>query len=1106
MHREFIGGKRLAVYLVGFLLAAMAWRPVSAQTTVTTGVVRGMVSDSSGAVVPQAAVVLLALGTGQQLVRTTNGAGIFVFPSQPVGVYVMEINAPGFRKGVVPSVGVQIGQTTTVNVHLTPGTGAESITVTGESPLLRTEDSNQSSVVSRDLLDGLPLSGRRFLDFALLVPNATPDGQSGLVSFAGEQGGEDTGYANGNGANSFTVDGASATSNYFGNARGGEKVPYIFGENAIEEFQVAVSPYRAEYGDAATGFVNVVTRSGSDAFHGSAFYYNRNSGTGANDAVDKADGFPRPVNILQQFGASLGGPILPHRAWFFVDYEQQRQKNPITVANPSFAGLGQTDFGVPASVQLPAPNAVFPIPSGLSAPDAGNPAYLQDVANALNAIQSNLGIQPRFRDDWSLFSKIDYRDSKDDRFYLSLNWNRFDSPSGFIVNSQTPLFGRSTLANAFVRDYHASTGWSHAYGSDLLNEVHASFSRDDQYSTPTGLVNPVLPTVLLTPAGGESAAGSNLQLGNAGFAGGRTNEALWQLSDHVSYLRGKHTFKFGAEFTHTHVTDLAFGGFDPDAQAQFGTFRGTYSFSSLPNFALGIYDNFFQSTGQPKFSFNVPYLGFYLHDTYQLRPRLTLDLGVREDFQIYPQPKVNTAFPLTGQFPNEYQRLAPRFGFAWQPLDRTVIRGGFGMFYENLNGLNYRNAVISNGLLSQQASVFYNYGDNGSLVPNEQAAVFPKQITDLSQFSASDISLVDPHFRFPYILQGSVQIEREILRDTVVTLGTTWTHGIHLISSSAYDLNQTPPTGTTTYILCEPGATDSNGCNGASVVLPNLDSQRLALTDHRLTTNFGQINALITPGLNNYNSFFVQGQRRLHNGLAFQTAYTFSKNLMSHGVDFNNQFDFSNTHAPYLLDQRHRLSLAAVFEPDFKAHLRSGWARATLSDWTISTVMQFGSGRPYAALIDISCAAADISNGCPNGAPQNAINNTVALQSTANSALGINAGSPSPFAGLNSFYGPWTQQIDMGLSRRFNLSERNSITLQAQAFNVLNHANYYVQNGTGVNPIQYSPFGATCGDGQTLNQTCYLVPNTGPGGFGTLQVINALNGPRVFQFAFKWSF
>jgi hypothetical protein len=1093
-------------FLIIFVLLTLFCSSLTAQLAVSSGVIRGVVADSSGAVIANAAVTLISRANGQVVRRNSNSTGIFVFPSQPVGAYSLEVMASGFRAEIVQGVEVQVGETTSVKVTLQPGTGTDSITVNGESPLLRTEESNQSSVINRQLLDGLPLNGRRFLDFALLVPNASPDGQSGLVSFAGEQGGEDTGYANANGANSFSVDGASATSNYFGNARGGEKVPYIFGENAIEEFQVAVSPYRAEYGGAASGFVNVVTRSGSDTLHGSGFYYNRNSGTGANDAVNKANGFSRPVNILQQFGGSLGGSLLPHRAWFYVDYEQQRQKNPITAINPAFADLDQTSFGLAEDTALPPPNSTFPVPSELADVPANpdtDPVYLQDVSNALNAIQSNLGVQSRFANDWSLFSKIDYRDSKDDRFYLSLNWNRFDSPHGFIPGPQTTLFGRSTLANAFVRDYHASAGWSHAWGSNLLNEIHASFSRDDQYSTPTGMVDPVLPSVLLALGGGEGDEESgNFQLGNAGFAGGRTNEATWQLSDHVSYLRGKHTFKFGVEFTHTHVTDLAFGGFDPDAQAQNGTFRGTYTFTNLEGFALGIYENFFQSTGQPMFSFHVPYVGFYFHDTYQVRPRLTLDLGIREDFQIYPQPKVNPAFPLTGQFPNQYQRIAPRFGFAWQPFDRTVVRGGFGMFYENLNGLNYRNAVVSNGLLSQQASVSLDY-DPG-LAPNQQIATFPHQITDPSQFSAPDISLVDPHFRFPYILQGSLQVEREILRDTVVTVGTAWTHGVHLIASSAYDLNLNPPTGTTTYTLCPPGALEPDDCTGRSIALPNLDAG--LLTEGRLTSNFGQINALISPGLNNYNSFFVQGQRRLRHGLAFQAAYTFSKNLMSRGVDFNNQFDFRNTHAPYLLDQRHRWSIAGIYEPNLGSHWRAGPLHAAFSNWALSTVMQFASGRPYAALIDSACTTADEDfeeDECEQAPASNPINNSAALQSTANSALGINAASPSPAVGLDSFYGPWTQQIDLGLARRFNLTERHAITLQAQVFNVANHANYYVQNGTGVSATQYNPFGESCGDGATLNQQCYLVPTPG---FGKLQVINYLNGPRIMQFSLKWTF
>ena len=1076
--------------------------PALAQTVVT-GTLRGLVMDRSGAVLRDAKLTLTSQAAGEQLVRLSNSMGSFVFPTLPVGLYQLEVSSDGFQRQVIPALVIEIGQTTTVNLKLTPGADGESVTVTGESPLLRAEDSSLSSVINRSLLENVPLSGRRFLDLALLVPNASPDGEQGLVSFAGEQGGQDTGYANANGTNSFTLDGASATSNYFGAARGGERVPYIFGENAIQEFQVAQSPYSAEYGTAATGFVNVVTRSGSNDLHGNAFYFNRNSGTGANDAVNKANGISRSVDILQQFGGALGAPIVRNRAWFFVDYEQQRQKNPISVINPAFADVSQEDFGVDDSVALPAPNAPLPVAGASNSADPTDPHYLQQVSNALNAIQNSLGVRPRFRNDWALFSKVDYRDAKDDRWYLSVNWNRFDSPGGAIVGNETSLFGSTTLANAFVRDYQAAAGWSHTVGNNFLNEAHASFSRDDQFFTPTGLVDPNLPSILLTAGGGDADSGSALQLGNAGFAGGRTNEAQWQASDRVTYIRGLHTLKFGVEFSHTHLTDLAFGGFDPDAARQNGTFRGTYTFSSLPNFALGQYDTFFQSSGEPKFTFNVPFLGFYFADTWQVRPRLTLDLGVREDFQVYPQPKINPAFPLTGQFPNQFQRLAPRVGFAWQPVQRTVVRGGFGMFYENLNGLNYRNSVVSNGLLTQQASATVQY--DSTLPPNQQPTTFPHQITDPSLFSAPDISLVDPHFRFPYVLQGSLQIEREIATDTVITVGTTWTHGVHLIASSAYDMNLMPPVGQTTYVLCPASAASADDCNGPRAVLPTLDSG--LLQEGRISSNFGQINALITPGLNNYNSFFAQAQRRLRGGLGFQAAYTFSKNLMSRGVDFNNQFNFSNTHAPYLLDQRHRLSIAGFYHLSLGSKVNSSILRNALSDWTLSSVMQFASGRPYAATLAASCPMDDgFNSGCESDG--NTLNNSAVLQSTANSALGINGAGPSPLVGLNSYYGPSTQQVDLGLSRGFRLTERHILSLQVQAFNVLNHANYYVQNGNGVNAVQYSPFGSTCGnpDNPQANQTCYLVPNSGPGGFGTLHEINSLNGPRVLQFAVKWNF
>ena len=785
---------------------ALSGSRLCAQSVSATGAISGTIYDSSGAVIVGASVELQQSATKLKFDSMTNRDGLYTFPVLQVGNYQVKVTASGFRTALASTI-VQVGQTSVVDVRMRLGAITQTYEVVASTPALRTTDSSDSSIISRTLLSDLPLNGRRYTDFSLLTPHATEDGQTGSVSFGGEQGGEDTGYANGNGANFYAFDGANATSNYFGNARGGERVPYIFGQNAIQQFAVTVSPYSASYGGGATGFLNTVTRSGGDNYHGNAFYYNRNSTTGANSAINVQNGIPKPYDQLQQFGGAVGGPIVRGKAWFFVDYEQQLQSNPISVINPDYSGITQADFGVPAGVQLPAPNGPLPIPSSVSAPDPANPLYLQQVSNALNAIQSNLGTQSRSRNDWASLGKVNYNPTNKDQLYLSLNFNQFNSPHGEITSTSTPLYGISALSNAYVRDYQTALGWTHALSSNSLNDLRLSYAYDRQYATPAGLVSPSLPSVLL-------AAPSNFEMGNAGFAAGSTKEWVLEATDRIQRSWGKHHLSLGVEANVTQVTDSAFGGFDPDAQRQNGTLAGTYAFSSLTAFALGLYDTLAQATGNPNFSFKVPYFAVYLQDKYRLMPNLTLDMGLREDFQVYPQPKENPAFPLTGQFPNQYQRLAPKFGFAWQVHPETVVRGGFGWFYMNFNGLNYRNSVITNGLATQQSSALVTYDTN--LTPNEQAVVFPNQIHDPSLFSAPNISIVSPNFRFPYVLESSLQIERQIFSNTTLTIGTTWTHGVHLISSSAYDLNLIPPTGTTTYVVCPQNATQLS-CNGPQV-------------------------------------------------------------------------------------------------------------------------------------------------------------------------------------------------------------------------------------------------------------------------------------------------
>jgi len=1082
---------RLAVCSV--LVVLVSCILLTAQNVVLTGSLGGRVTDPSGAVVPGASVVVRNLATGVQQSAETNHAGLYRFPVVMPGAYSIAASLKGFRD-VQVLVRVLVGNTTSQDIQLQVGASADTVKVIGTTPLLRPEESSASTVIERSSIEELPLNERKYSDLTMLTPNTSYDGDTGLVSVAGQQGGEDSGYANGNGSNAFTVDGTNATSNYFADIEGRYRIPYLYGENAIQEFQVAVSPYSSIYGGGA-GFINAVTRSGGNAFHGSAFYYNRNSATGANDALDKAAGNPKPLDDLQQFGAGLGGPILRNRAWFFVDYEQQLRNNPIPVINSdlattpaNLAAFLSTNFDIPAGTTLPPPNGSLPIPNidtpaSVSA-DPTNPVYLQQVSNTLNALNSNLGTKARKRNDLVITPRLDYQASSRDGLFLSFNVNRYNSPGGVITDPTVANYGTQTLANAYVHTFQASLGWTHTFSSKLLNEFHAGTSQDNQISTPTGLA-PNIPTLIL-----DSPAA--FILGNAPFSVGRVFERQYSLADRVDYVIGKHTLQFGFDMNRAWDADNNDGGADPNAAVQFGSFLGSYEFSNLEAFALGEYNVFSQTSGNPTFSFAVPYYGFYVQDSFRALPKLTLEMGLREDFQVYPQPAENPAFPLTGQYPNQFRRLAPRFGFAWQPESKTVVRAGFGQFYTNMNGLNYRNAVVSNGLASQQSSISVSY--TGGL-PNRQIPTFPNILPSNSPlFGASeDISLVSPQFRVPYILQASLQIEREIFENTTLSIGTMWNHGVHLLSGSAYDLNLKPLQGTTTYIVCPPSAT-TLPCSGQTITLPNMDNG--LLTEGRINPNLGQINELISPAQNHYNSLFVQLQHRMSQGLSLQVSYTFAKSMMLDGMDFNNQFDFSNTHAPSLLDQRHRISFAAVYRPGLEKLTNSDTGRALLSGWRLSSVMEFSSGRPYAGLLGPACC---------NAADDN-LNDTAFNQDTANTAAGINGDGPTPGIGLNSFYGPWLERIDVGLTRSFAIREGKELQFQAQAFNLFNHANYYVQNGDGINQLQYNPIGTNCGDGASLNQTCYLVPNSGPGNFGSLQEISPNDLPRVLQFSARFTF
>ena len=509
--------------------------PSEAQNVVLSGAIGGRITDQSGAVVPGVSVVVRNLATGLEQSATTNHHGLYRFMALMPGTYSVTASGKGFHD-IEALVRVLVGNTTSQDLRLQVGAGGDTIKVTGEMPLLRPTESSASTVLDRSFIDELPLNGRRYTDFTALTPNTSYDGDTGLISVAGQQGGEDSGYANGNGSNAFTVDGTNATNNYFDDIIGRYRIPYLYGEEAIQEFQVSISPYSAVYGGGA-GFVNAVTRSGSNAFHGSAFYYNRNSAVGANDALDNAAGIPKPRDNLQQIGAGMGGPIVRNRLWFFFDYEQQLRSDPFSVINqaldPTQPGFLSSQFGIPDRTPLPAPNGPLPIPNTDIAPDAtpGSP-YLQQVSNVINGLNLNLGSRSRKRNDLVFTPRLDYQASSRDSLFLSLNFNYFNSPGGVITDPTEGTYGLQTLANANVHTFESSLGWTHTFSYRLLNEFHGGTSQDNEIASPSGLA-PNTPTVIL-----DSPAA--FTMGNAAFSIGRVFERQYSLSDRVDYLIGKH--------------------------------------------------------------------------------------------------------------------------------------------------------------------------------------------------------------------------------------------------------------------------------------------------------------------------------------------------------------------------------------------------------------------------------------------------------------------------------------------------------------------------------------------------------------------------------------
>lgn len=696
-----------------------------AQSEAGGATVTGTVTDPSGAAVTGAKVTLNSDQTGYTRVFETNASGLYNFVRVPVGRYSLVIDKSGFKSVKRTDMELTVGAMLTVDAALTVGSTTESITVSGDLPLVETTRSQTSTSVDERAVKDLPINGRNFLDFTLLTPGVNRDTRGGDLTFGGQRGT----------ANSLLVDGMDSNNLFFGQSSGraGVRNPYSFSQDAVEEFQVNTNGFAAEIGRAGGGVINVVTKSGTNAFHGNAFEFFRDRELNANTFINKSRGIVRQPYHYNQFGGTVGGPIKKDKIFFFLSYDGQRNLNP----NPVFFN--------------------FTVPS-----DAQSQAGAAELAKYLTPYTTG------YRNDIGL-AKVDWNLSNTQRLSVRANIHRF---TGINFENGGNQSAQEHTGNSLVSTNSLAVNYSKVFGSAVVFDSRFNWVKDDE----PGEANSTAPETVVNQSGGSFTFGRN------NFSPRYTNSKRYQFIESVSYLRGKHAYKIGGDLNFERIDN-----FFP------GNFSGVYRFNSLADFAARRPFQFTQGfagagTDGPLTKPNIKEFAFFVQDAWRVTDRLTLNYGYRYDIASYAQPKVlNPDAGLaaqglaTNRINTDTNNHAPRFGFAYR-LDekgRQLLRGGYGIFYSRTPSILTGTAMSQNGIQVQT----YTLSANLPTYPNVLSA--PPTVS-----RTPDIYVVSPNFVSPLTAQWNFNYEVQLSKDYAVTFGYLGLHGYHL--SRTRDINLFP--------------------------------------------------------------------------------------------------------------------------------------------------------------------------------------------------------------------------------------------------------------------------------------------------------------------------
>jgi len=969
------GHLSLLLSAVALLLTAGAARAQS------QGAIVGVITDSTNAVVPGATIVAHNDATGLERTTLSSDAGTYQLVSLPVGIYRVEVRATGFKIQVVKDYKVQVAQTSTLDLKLEIGGVNETVTVDAVPPIVETASMTVGDVIDDKTVQEIPLNGRHFVDLGLLLPGSVVQPQSGFL----------TAPIRGQGALAFNTAGnREDTVNFMINGINlndmvQNQITFQPSITTVSEFKSSNSTFSAEYGRNSGAIVNIATRSGSNQVHGEAFEYLRNEALDAKNFFDNPN-LPIPPFKRNQFGASLGGPVWlgpayngKDRTFFFFSYEglRQAQRVPLNTIVPTAA---QRD-----SVTDPTSKNLLQFIPLSNIGSAGN-QFAGSESAPVNIDQWTLDISHRISSKDSLHS------------YYAIQQDLRREPT--LQRNNVPNFGDTREARRQVY----TLGETHTFGGTLVNDVRFGLNRIFITFAPNATLNP-------SSLGINDGVNTNLGLpqisitgmvnfgGPAGFPQGRA-DTLFAYSDTVSYLKGKHSFKFGGE-----ARRFLNNNFSQDT--------GTMVFNNFDSFAAGHADSFQITLGGAQSGIRTTGFGLFAQDSYKLRSNLTLELGLRWDVNTTPT-EVNGRLvvfdPATSSlvqvgkngidqiYGSNNHNFGPRVGFAWDPFSdgKTSLRGGYGLFYDQpvtntVTGLTTNPPFAVPSLSVATATTPVLIGD---------------PLAAARSSATSSPSNVAQDFKNDYIQSWNLNLQREIVKDLGIQIGYFGSKGTHLRMS--YNINQ--PVG-----------------------------------GKRPYGNFSNIATVSSPGNSSYNGLWVSTEKRLSRGLQLSASYSFShsidyNSLNSQGVTAQDSYNLFNERASSDYDARHHFNISYLYDLPFRGN-------RLVEGWEISGITTFQSGNPINILVSgagptgLATRRANLV-GDPvisNPDPSRWFNPAAFCAPGAAGCAG-----PGVFGnvGRNTLIGPGFNNFDFSVIKTTRLLENVKMQFRTEMFDVFNHPNF----------------------------------------------------------------